>query len=211
MLIDYWPSILALTAIQLAGVISPGPDFAIVMRNSLVYSRPAGVWTAVGIALGSMVHLAYVLLGLGLLVSKTAWLFHLLKYLGGGYLIYIGIKAMQCKKHSIDYGNSRIHKAISPWGAFRAGFLTNVLNAKCLLFFLSALSAFLAPTEPGVLIFVYGAIIFLTTLLWFLMVALCFSHERLRLFLGHFHHWVERVTGGLLFLLGIWMLCIGRE
>jgi len=62
-----------------------------------------------------------------------------------------------------------------------------------------------------VVIFVYGVIIFLTTLVWFFIVALCFSHERLRLLFSAFHHWIERVTGGCLVLLGVRMLFIEAE
>lgn len=208
MFIDYLPSILALTGIQLVGVISPGPDFAIVVRNSLIYSRKTGVLTSVGVALGILVHLAYILLGLGLFISKTLWLFHLIKYLGAGYLIYIGIKGLMARNRSVDYGDTHHQKDISAVAALRIGFLTNALNAKCMLFFLSILSAFLTLSEPGVILLIYGAIIFLTTFIWFFIVAICFSQERLRLFFSNLRHWIDRVTGGLLMLLGIRMLFI---
>jgi len=211
MLIDYLPSILALTGIQMVGLISPGPDFAVVVRNSLVYSRKTGILTAIGVASGILVHLAYILLGLGILISKTVWLFQLFKYSGAGYLIYIGIKGLQVKKNSLNYGDTRSRKDILPLAAFRVGFLTNALNAKCMLFFLSILSAFLTPNEPGIIIFIYGAIIFSTTFIWFCLVAVCFSHERLRLLFNNIHHWIERVTGGLLILLGTRMLFVEMD
>jgi RhtB (resistance to homoserine/threonine) family protein len=211
MIVEYIPSILALTGIQLVGVISPGPDFAITVRNSLVYSRKTGVLTAVGIALGILVHLAYILLGLGMIIAKTAWLFHLFKYLGAGYLIYLGIKGLMTRKGTVEYGEIKHQKDISSFAALRNGFLTNALNAKCMLFFLSILSAFLTPNEPGVIVFIYGAIIFLSTLIWFVFVALCFSHERLRLVFSSLRHWIERVMGGLLLGLGIRMLFVEAE
>ncbi len=209
MIINYLPLILALTGIQLVGLTSPGPDFAVVVRNSLIYSRRTGLLTAVGVALGTFVHLAYILLGLGIFISKTVWLFQMFKYLGAGYLIYIGIKGLRVKKNaSLDYGNLHHRKDITPLAALRAGFLTNALNVKCMLFFLSILSAFLTPTEPGMIIFIYGVIIFFTTLIWFFIVAICFSHERLRLVFRDLSHWIERVNGGLLMLLGIRMLFV---
>jgi len=211
MIVDYLPSILGLMAIQMVALISPGPDFAVVVRNSLIYSRRTGVLTAVGVALGILVHLAYILLGLGILVSKTLWLFHLIKYLGVGYLIYIGIKGLRAKKGALNYGDGYNRKDIAPLAALRAGFLTNALNAKCMLFFLSILSAFLAPHEPAEIIFIYGVIMFLSTLIWFFIVAICFSHKRLRLFFSNLHHWIERVAGGLLMLLGVRMLFVEME
>jgi RhtB (resistance to homoserine/threonine) family protein len=206
MIVEYLPSILALLGINLIGVISPGPDFAIVVRNSLIYSRKTGVLTAVGIAFGILVHLAYILFGLGIFISKNVWLFHTFKYLGAGYLLYIGIKGLRAKKGALEYGDVHQQKDITATAALRVGFLTNALNAKCMLFFLSILSAFLTPNEPSLIIFIYGAITFLTTLIWFIIVALCFSHKRLQQAFSNMRHWIERVTGGLLLLLGVKML-----
>lgn len=98
MLIEYLPSIAALTIIQLLGVMSPGPDFAVVVRNSLIYTRKTGISTAIGVSLGILVHLAYISFGLGVVITKTAWLFFVLKYLGAGYLLYIVIKGVLAKK-----------------------------------------------------------------------------------------------------------------
>lgn len=211
MLIDYLPSILALTTIQLVGLISPGPDFAIVVRNSLVYSRKTGLITALGVAFGIFVHLAYILLGMGIIISNTIWLFHFIKYLGAGYLIYLGICGLKSRKGAIKYGDLRHHKDISPSAAFRLGFLTNALNVKCILFFLSVISAFITPEVPNFIIFIYGNIIFFTTLIWFFIIALCFSHKRLRLSFSNARHWIERTTGSVLLLLGIRMLFIEAE
>ncbi|MCE3231680.1 MAG: hypothetical protein K0R76_53 [Alphaproteobacteria bacterium] len=208
MLIDYFPSILALASIQAVGLISPGPDFAIVMRNSLIHSRRAGVLTAVGVSLGTMVHLFYILFGVGVLISETIWLFHLFKYLGSGYLIYIGMKGLRARKGALDYRRTQIYKDIPSFTALRSGFLTSIMNVKAMLYFLSLISAFITSKEPGLIICIYGIIIFFSTLIWFSFVALCFSHERLHCFFSRFHHWIERTTGGLLMLLGIRMLFI---
>ena len=207
MYLDYWPSIFALTSIQIVGLISPGPDFTVVVRNSLIYSRKAGILTAFGVALGIFVHLSYILLGLGILIAKTKWIFLFFKYLGCFYLIYIGIKGLRTRKHALEYGGPHQQKDISAVAALRNGLLTNVLNAKCMLFFLSILTAFLKPNVPGIIIFIYGSIIFLTTLIWFILVALCFSNKRLRRNFSDRHHWIERITGSLLILLGIHIFC----
>jgi len=205
MLDAYWPSILALTGIQLVGLISPGPDFAVVVRNSLVYSRKTGLLTAVGITLGTVFHLSYILLGVGIFIENTPLLFHLFKYAGAGYLLYIGTKGILAKKKAFDYGDLHHQKDLSPTAAVRAGTLTSALNPKAMLFFLSVLSAFLTPHEPPLILGIYGVIIVVTTLIWFALVAIGFSHHHLRLFFSETHHWVERITGSLLFLLGIRM------
>ena len=208
MLMDYMPSILALLFIQVVGLISSGPDFAVVVRNSLIYSRKTGVLTAVGVAFGILIHITYILLGFGVLVSKTVWLFHLFKYLGAGYLLYIGSKGLRARKKAVEYGDLHHRKDISSLRALHTGFLANVLNAKCMLFFISIISAFLTPSVPGMVVFIYGAILFLSTLFWFLIVAFCFSNKHLRKTFNNYNHWIERVTGGMLMLLGIKMLFV---
>jgi len=103
MILDYLPSITALLTIQLLGLMSPGPDFAIVVRNSLIYSRKTAIFTAIGLAFGVLIHLSYILLGLGAMISKTVWLFSLFKYVGAAYLIYIGCKGLCTKKQKLSY------------------------------------------------------------------------------------------------------------
>jgi RhtB (resistance to homoserine/threonine) family protein len=204
---DYLPSIIALTVVQLLGVMSPGPDFAVVVRNSLVYTRKTGVLTALGVSLGILVHLAYILLGLGIVISKTIWLFHLFKYLGAGYLMYIGIKGLLAKKQVANFGENAPHLKDPPaFTVIRSSFLVNVMNPKAMLFFLSLISAFVTPAEPTMIIILYGVIIFMSTLIWFSFIAICFSNQRLRAFFKNFQYVIERITGGLLILLGVNML-----
>lgn len=205
MIIEYLPSIAALTVIQLLGVMSPGPDFAVVARNSLIYTRKIGVLTALGVSLGILVHLTYILLGLGVVISKTAWLFALFKYLGAAYLMYIGIKGLRAKKQATHYESVHSVQSISSFKAIRTGFLVNALNPKAMFFFLSLISAFI-PGKPPFVVAIYGAIIFVSTLLWFAFLAMCFSNTRLRSFFKNFQYLIERITGGLLILLAVRML-----
>ena len=211
MIVEYLPSIAALTVIQLLGVMSPGPDFAVVVRNSLIYTRRIGVLTAIGVSLGILVHLAYILLGLGVVITKTAWLFCVFKYLGASYLLYIGIKGVLAKKQPANYENTTDSlKELSSFKAITTGFLTNVVNPKAMLFFLSLISAFI-PGKPTIIIGIYGVIIFSSTMMWFLFVAMCFSNKRLRSFFKDFQYLIERITGGLLILLGLKMLFVSAE
>ena len=203
---EYIPSLISFTLLQMVALISPGPDFAIVVRNSLIYSRKTGLLTALGIATGILVHVTYTLLGLGFIISQTAWLFSLFTYLGASYLIYIGYKGLQAKKGGLSLGNATHHHDIAALAAFRSGFFTNALNPKAMLFFLSLFTVFLSPLTPTAIMITYGVITFVTTLLWFVFVALCFSSQKLRKYFSSISHWIERVTGGLLILLGVKLL-----
>lgn len=88
---------LAVITITVLAVISPGPDFAMVTRNSLLLSRRAGVLTALGIGLGVLIHVTYTLVGVGLLIQQSLWLFNAIKLAGAAYLVYLGVKMLRTR------------------------------------------------------------------------------------------------------------------
>ena len=94
----YWVTLVNLIILNFIALASPGPDFAIVVKNSLVHSKKAGMMTALGIATGETIHLSYILLGVGIIISKNIWILNSIKILGMLYLTYIGIKMLRAKK-----------------------------------------------------------------------------------------------------------------
>lgn len=88
---------LTVALVHFLAVVSPGPDFAMVTRNSIIYSRKTGIYTSIGIAVGILVHVAYSLLGIGFIIAKSIVLFNIIKFIGAGYLIYIGYKSFRAK------------------------------------------------------------------------------------------------------------------
>ena len=90
-------AIATVTFIHLLALISPGPDFIMACRNSLIYSRKIGIYTAIGFGLGIAVHIFYSLAGLALIISSSIFIFNTIKFLGAGYLVYIGIKSILSK------------------------------------------------------------------------------------------------------------------
>ena len=86
--------IIAVGIITVLAVISPGPDFAMVTRIALTRGRHAGVFCAIGIGSGVSVHLAYTLIGLGVLFASNIWVLNSLRYLGAAYLIWLGLSAL---------------------------------------------------------------------------------------------------------------------
>lgn len=208
---EYVTPIIELTVLQILAVISPGPDFAITVRNSLIYSRRTAMLTALGVSFGILVHVTYIILGLGLLLAKTTWLFQVFKYAGALYLMYLGFKGLSAKKGGLHLGHTEHKHDISAMKAFGTGFLTNALNPKAMLFFLSIFTVLLSPQTPAPIMLIYAGIIFSSTLIWFSFVAFCFSAKKLREYFSSIKHWIERATGGLLLLLGIKMLFIAAK
>ncbi|MFA6295396.1 MAG: LysE family transporter [Candidatus Paceibacterota bacterium] len=195
---------LTVAIVHFLAVVSPGPDFAMVTRNSIIYSRKTGIITSLGIAVGIMVHVAYSLLGIGFLISKSIVLFNVIKFIGAGYLIYIGYKSLRAKPFvQTETNTNEIKKDISTWLSFKIGFLTNVLNPKATLFFLALFTQVIDPLTPKTIQFIYGIEMMTITFIWFILVSLFFSNSLIRSRIGRVQHYVERVTGAVLIALGI--------
>ena len=188
--------LLAVVAITFFAVISPGPDFAMVSRNSLLLSRRTGVLTALGIAAGVCIHVSYSLLGVGLLIQQSLWLFNLIKLAGAAYLIFLGIKMLRAQPATGEEMASQ--PALSSLGALRTGFLTNVLNPKTTIFIVSLFMQVVQPQTPLAVQLGYGAFIVLAHALWFSAVALFFSSASVRSRLLAVRHWIDQIFGGLL-------------
>lgn len=189
--------------VHLLAVASPGPDFAVVVRESVAQGRRAGSWTALGVGCGIFVHVAYSLLGIGLIVSQSIVLFNIFKWLAAAYLVYLGWRALRARPMSleaIDGANAAV--ARSAWRAFVIGFVTNGLNPKATLFFLSLFTVVISPDTPLLVQAGYGVYLAGATALWFLLVAWLFSRGRVRAGFARMGHWFDRLTGAVLIGLG---------
>ncbi|ESA35126.1 amino acid efflux protein [Leptolyngbya sp. Heron Island J] len=198
----FWAGWLTVFIVGSVAVITPGPDFALTLRSSLAYSRRAGVYTACGIGLGNAIHATYCLIGIGALISQSILLFNGLKFLGAGYLIYLGVKSLQAKPVKAEslQDNRRI---VSAFSAFRQGLLGNLLNPKATLFFLALFTQIVQPETPLVAQVIYGGTVVLQSLVWFALLALLISQRWVKQLLVDVSHWIERVTGAVLILLGL--------
>ena len=199
----YWTEFLTVALVHLLAVASPGPDFAIVLRESVSNGRHAGIWTALGVGSGILLHVGYCLLGIGLIVSQSIVLFNLLKWLAAAYLIYIGIRALQARPADPASAELAPLAARSPRAAFVRGFVTNGLNPKVTLFFLSLFTLVISPQTPLLVQAGYGLYLALATALWFCAVALLFSQARVRRGFVRLGHWFDRLMGAVLVGLGI--------
>ncbi len=200
---EYLALIGTVTVIHLLAVVSPGPDFIVAVRSSLMYSRKTGIWTAVGFGLGIMVHIFYSLAGLALIISKSILVFSTIKFLGAGYLVYIGLKSIFSKATGIKIGEHDKIKDISTWQAVKVGFLTNVLNPKATLFFLSLFTLVISPDTPLIIMIIMSAIMVMNQILWFSMVSIFLSQKRLRSTFDKHQNIFNRTLGGLLVALGV--------
>ncbi|WP_028240652.1 LysE family translocator [Stutzerimonas azotifigens] len=199
----YWSEFLTVALVHLLAVASPGPDFAVVVRQSVSRGRVAGSWTAFGVGTAILLHVAYSLLGIGLIVSQSIVLFNLFKWLAAGYLIYIGLKALRAGPVTLQAGEPDAPAARSAWRAFGQGFVTNGLNPKATLFFLSLFTVVIDPHTPLSVQAGYGLYLAAATGLWFCLVAWLFSRQRVRAGFSRMGHWFDRLMGAVLIGLGV--------
>ncbi|WP_297790492.1 LysE family transporter [uncultured Marinobacter sp.] len=196
----YWAEFLTVAVVHLLAVASPGPDFAVMLRQALCQSRRNAVLSAAGIGIGILVHVTYSLLGIGILIQQSLLLFTILKVIGALYLTWIAVQCLRSRAGSIHVETDNASPQ-SGFAAFRLGFLTNVLNPKATLFFVSLFSVVISPDTPIALQTSYGLYMALATGLWFTLVASFFTLPRVRRGFNRFGHWLDRMMGGVLLLL----------
>jgi threonine/homoserine/homoserine lactone efflux protein len=125
--------------------ITPGNDVLFVASRSISNGVKAGIISALGVFCGCFVHISAAVLGLSLIIAQSAYLFSVIKFAGAAYLIYLGIKALIVKPDTDTKlsGTGRI----SNWKHFKQGFITDALNPKVAIFFLSFLPQFIDPAS----------------------------------------------------------------
>jgi RhtB (resistance to homoserine/threonine) family protein len=192
----------------IGAMISPGPDFLIVMRNALGYSVRAGILTSIGIAFGLVFHMIYCVAGLGLLISQSIVLFNIIKWAGAFYLIFIGISSVRSKgKDLASFKKENLTKDLSSnvksdRQAFMNGFITNLFNPKATMFFLALFSQMISPETPVEYQIGFFVLCIFTAAIWFSLVSLVMGIKEIRLFYARTSKWIDRVFGGFFIALG---------
>ncbi|MET9808853.1 LysE family transporter [Streptomyces halstedii] len=193
--------ILAVALITVLAVVSPGADFAMVVRNSTLHGRRTGVLGAAGVAAGVLVHVAYTMLGIGLLIASSTALFTAIKLAGACYLVYIGVRTFLARGDlTVDLGGKG---GLSGAAALRTGFLTNVLNPKTTLFVVSTFTQVVGEDTAYWQQAGYGLFMSLAHFGWFGLVALFFSHAHLRTAMLRRQKALNRTIGSALVGLGV--------
>lgn len=204
-MLDQIVIIVGVTALIL---ISPGPDMAIVMRNTFVGGCSAGYQTSLGVLSGNLVHITYCVVGIGWLISKSIIAFSILKYAGAAYLIYLGVTSLRANHTSVEPENKNEKKIYRSW--FMQGFVNNVLNPKGTLFFLGVFTTVITPeTSIFATSLLVSIIVGMCAVFWFFFVRTLDSAQFKR-FIERSQHIVNRVFGVVLISLGIRVAALSR-
>lgn len=194
---------LFVATIAALGMLSPGPDFFLIIKNAARYRRSAALMTALGVNCAVATHMTYCVAGLAVVITTTPWLFMLLKYAGAAYLIYVGVQALLSRSNSKMNLSNIEQESTSLKKAFLQGYLCNLLNPKATLFFLAMFTQVLNVNSGlGEKIWYAGIILGLSSLWWPMLVFLIQSAP-VRRGLAKAQKLIDKLLGGVLIALGI--------
>jgi RhtB (resistance to homoserine/threonine) family protein len=200
------PEFLALFGVFVLAAVAPGADFASVVRESITFGRRAGIVCAIGVGSAIMIHVAYTVTGVGLIIAQSVVIFTIVKWCGAGYLAYLGIRSLMAGRSAPSKDVETFTPAMQTRSAtksYTVGFLTNLLNPKATLFFVSLFATIISRETPIATQFAYGAVLSIFLALWFTVVAVFFTTRSMRAAFERAGHWINRVTGLVFIALGI--------
>lgn len=182
-------------------VVSPGVDTIMVLTRSISRGKTAGLYSAVGVSLGLLVHTCAATFGLSVILAKSAFAYSFVKYLGAAYLIYLGYKSITAKS-----GQNELLSSAKPYGNAKmlyTAFLSDVLNPKIAIFFLAFLPQFVSTSAINTPLpyFLLGTIILVITLIWCTILALLGSRVAVLFNKSKRAEAIMNKTSGIVFIL----------
>jgi threonine/homoserine/homoserine lactone efflux protein len=166
-----WSAYGEFLAFALVLIVLPGPDFAVVTKNTLVGGRSRGRWTSLGVVASAAVQGTAAAAGLSAIILRAEPLFQTIKWAGVCYLAFLGFQAFRSAKRGeylpID-SEPDSGSTSSRWRGWRQGFLSNITNPKVLIFYLAVLPQFLKPGASALWILAFAWSHALLTLLYLL-------------------------------------------
>lgn len=197
-------TLILVTTISCFGMISPGPDFFLILKNSLSYPRKLALMTCLGVIMAICVHMSYCVAGIAVLITTTPWLYNALRYAGAAYLIWLGIKALLAKESATTYvSKSMPQQLISTKTAFMQGFLCNLLNPKATLYFLAIFTQVLDASSSLTDKLLVALIIWFEAILWWPLVVFIFQTQAIQRRYFKIQFIIDKLLGVILITLGV--------
>jgi RhtB (resistance to homoserine/threonine) family protein len=190
-------SFLYVGSVMLLGAISPGPDFLVVTKNAALAGRRAGILTACGVGCAILIHAGYSLAGLGLILQQSPFAFDAIRYGGAAYLAWLGTRLLLSRGTALPEA-AGAQSAMTPGAAYAQGFLTNLLNPKAVIFFVTIFAQIVGPGIGWRQKIVFGLEAALITGGWFALLACLINIPRMRRLMAGSLRLVELILGVLL-------------
>lgn len=197
-------TLILVITISCLGMISPGPDFFLVLKNSLSYNRKIALMTCLGVISAIAIHMSYCVAGIAVLITATPWLYNALRYAGAAYLLWIGVKALLAKSSGTAYVSKQAQELnVTAKAAFMQGLLCNLLNPKATLFFLAIFTQLLNASSTMVDKLVVAFIIWLEAAIWWPMVVFVFQTQIVQRRYFKLQVIIDKLLGVILIVLGV--------
>jgi RhtB (resistance to homoserine/threonine) family protein len=201
---DLAQGLIIISSVHLLAAASPGPDFVLVSQQTLSNGKRAGLLCSIGIALGLSVHILYSAFGLAAVIASSSSALWVIKLLGGSYLIYLGISGLRSRARRGEATTAVVNQtALKTIGL---GFLCNALNPKAPIYFISLFTIVLSENTPAQHLLVYGIWMMVLQFAWFSFLTILLSRPMVMDRFQALGHWIDRVAGGAMLLLGIKVL-----
>lgn len=205
----YWAEFTTIAIAHLFAVASPGPDFAVVTRQSVTAGTRAGIWTSAGVGSAILLHVSYCLLGVAFLLASSPALFDVVKFVAALYMMYLAARSFRASLQVPVANVADVPEArFDPLKAFALGFLTNGLNPKATLFFLALFTVVIDAETPLRVQVAYGAYLALATFVWFAALSKVLGRRQVRQFMLRAGPWFERGMGVILAGLALQLLLL---
>ena len=187
--------------------LTPGLDTALVIRNTTRNGSMHGCITSLGICCGLFVHATLSAIGISAILLQSAELFHVMKWIGAAYLVYLGVISLigvWKGEGNLEIGNISVKQAASVKRSFREGLLSNVLNPKTAVFYLAFLPQFINPAySPLLQSLLMASIHFFIAMVWQCGMATMVHSAKNWVQNSSAMKWMEGITGVVLVSLGL--------
>jgi threonine/homoserine/homoserine lactone efflux protein len=192
-------------------LISPGPDFLMIVRSSLRTGKINAIGVAGGIALANGLYIALCIVGVGAVLAASLIAMIVLKLIGGLFLIFIAIQAIRAPRS----GYSALLNSSQPevtndsrvfWREFSAGFISGIANPKNIIFYLSLFSVVLTSEVGNGIKVALGLWMTALVFIWDTMIVLVLTQDQVRRSFAKTAYYIDKISGALLGLVGFKLL-----
>ena len=188
---------ITIALLHLFAVVSPGPDFVLITRQSIRYDRNVAIWSSLGVGVGILFHSFIAITGVVVLVTSNTFLLTSIKIAGAIYLTYLGIISI-INSNKIKSLTGDVSVKRENLNGFLAGLITNVTNVKAILFFITVFSVVVDQNTDRLTLTLYGLYMSISTFIWFAFVSVVFTNDKFTRKFSYYLPIFEKVIGSVL-------------
>lgn len=195
------PALGTLALLHILAAATPGPNLIVVGHRAAAVSRASGLLAVAGIILATLFWVVFSLAGIAVLLQQAGELYHWLRLIGAGYLLYAGTRYLLSAARPTD--GERLANVPGRRSPFRTGLLTTLSNPKSGIFWTSVFALAVPPAAPAAFYLAAAAVVMAQTALWYGLVALVFASAPSRRVYARTARWLEAIAGTALLAFGL--------